>query len=522
MIRVMIVDDEPVILKGLTNVIRWDELDCKVVSTAINGIDGLAKFDKTSPELIITDIQMPKMNGLEMLRRIRELSKQVRFVVLTGYKEFEYAKEAIQHGVDDYILKPIDQEALQSLIKKICTDINQQKLNLERVDRNVNLIKNKIAYDLIFGVKKDWDGLYEYYGVVYSEQKESVLIQVTLDRKNISENELADGIMMDEVLDSFSKQLEELSEAYRFLCISCITHSTLFCHIRKIDNTQLRPAEVKEFCYRCSREIFNLYGLTSSTGISHIFKGVEDLNAARYETEQCIDISNYQGGNTIIAFNELSIEGCEEEREVNLQGYFDAISHGIGIGHELEKLCSDIRSIRERSSVKKIITRILLESYQIFSQKYFESSDVANEFSEWIGSILTAQSIHQLINILTESGLRLEERIASHNASKSGYILDRAIEYIHSHVHHEFTLEDVANHIYVSKWYFCKLFKKEMNQSFNEYVSYIKIEEAKRMLRDNPLLKNYEIAEMLGYKDVRYFGQLFKKTSGMSPSEYRG
>lgn len=253
MIKVMIVDDESIILEGLTKVIKWKVLGYEIVSTAINGLDGLKKYDETKPELIITDIQMPKMNGLKMIKHIREKNEFVRFILLTGHKDFEYARKAIQYGVEDYVLKPIDQEALHQMLDILCQKIENEKR-------------------------------------------------------------------------MFQQQVEK----------------------EKVEST--------------------------------------------------------------------------EKEAIN----------------------------------------------------------------------------------------------------KSTFIIEKAERYICENYMKEITLDEVAEHVFVSKWYLSRLFKKERNINFSDYITYIKMKEAKRMIRNNPMMKNYEIADLLGYKDVRYFSQVFKKTFGINPSEYRG
>lgn len=156
MYNVMLIDDEKLIIQGLTNIIEWEEIGLKVVETALNGYEALEKFKEKSVDIIITDISMPRLTGLELIKEIREINSKTKFIILTGYDEFAYAKEAIKYGVESYILKPINEEELQETLVKMVRDLDNKKKEKNKVlDKNTKLIEyiegklnEKYIYDM--------------------------------------------------------------------------------------------------------------------------------------------------------------------------------------------------------------------------------------------------------------------------------------------------------------------------------------------------------------------------------------
>ena len=135
-IRVMIVEDEPIIRMGIASVLPWDEIDCEVVALAENGVDGLEKAKSFQPQLVISDIRMPKMDGLSMIETLVSANPDIQVILLTGYKEFEYAQKAISFGVSNYILKPVDQDELLEVVKELAEKIDITMANLSILKNN--------------------------------------------------------------------------------------------------------------------------------------------------------------------------------------------------------------------------------------------------------------------------------------------------------------------------------------------------------------------------------------------------
>ena len=144
MYKVMLVDDEKLITQGLLNIIEWDKLELKVTQIANNGEEAFEKFQKDPVDIIITDINMPKLTGLDLLKKITNINNKTKFIILSGYDEFSYAKTAIEYGVESYILKPIDEEELENVLKKIVLDISDEKIKESKI-----LNKNRILFQYL-------------------------------------------------------------------------------------------------------------------------------------------------------------------------------------------------------------------------------------------------------------------------------------------------------------------------------------------------------------------------------------
>lgn len=156
-VRVMVVEDEPMIRRGIIQVLPWKELDCEIVAEAENGMDGLEKARRFEPDLVISDIKMPKMDGLSMIEKLKKENPQMEVILLTGFQEFEYAQKAITYGVSDYILKPVDQEEMTRIVGKLAGRIqaaaarqDEWKLLQEKVKESQPILKEKFLHNLLF------------------------------------------------------------------------------------------------------------------------------------------------------------------------------------------------------------------------------------------------------------------------------------------------------------------------------------------------------------------------------------
>lgn len=404
MVKVLIVDDEPIIRMGLKQVINWADMGCVVTCVAENGQDALKKAEDLPPDLIISDIKMPKMDGLEMAERMEEKYPDIKIILLTGYKEFEYARKAVEFGVCDYILKPVDHQELERSIRRAAEEIEHRRAErrekqdlAERMQNSLPILKDKFIADLLFDTPGTMLNVYEKLN--YFDISIGNFIVAVMEMENSGDTSFIKGGM--EQITCFITG--EIRRQFGAAVIPIIRNSTIYCIINGTEEPLPGEEELTIFFEQLVKKVCSSADAAVCVGISHTYKGPFFLKQAGEEAQD-----------------------------------------------------------------------------QITS--------------------------------------RLGEKMISRNT----YIVEQAIAYMKENSSREVTLEEAADHVYVSKWYFCKLFKKVTGVNFSDYMAKLRIEQAKKYIRENPALRNYEVAELLGFGNVRYFSQLFKKIAGMTPSEFRG
>lgn len=404
MVKVLIVDDEPIIRTGLQKVIKWEELGCVVVGIAENGVEAYGKAKELGPELIISDIKMPKMDGLELAERLEELEPDIKVILLTGYKEFEYARKAVEFGVCDYILKPVDHQELRRAIKRAASEIEKRKAELieketlaARVQNSLPILRDKFIGDLLFDnagmIRHVYERL-EYFDIYIGN---FIIVVLEMERSN-------DVSLMEESMQQLTCfTIEEIRQKFGTAVIPFLRGSTVYCIINGVEDIPPDRGEISKYFEQLAERISCYGDAAAFVGVSQSYRGPFFLKQAREEAQK-----------------------------------------------------------------------------------------------------------------------QIEDRLAEKMVSRNTYTVEQAVAYMKENSGREVTLEEVADHVYVSKWYFCKLFKKEMGVNFSDYMAKLRIEQAQKCIRENPALRNYEVAELLGFGNVRYFSQLFKKVTGKTPSEFRG
>lgn len=529
MIRVLIVEDEPIIRMGILKVIEWDKLGCEVVSVAENGEDALLEVEATQPDLIVSDIKMPKMDGLTMVAQLSKKHPDIKVILLSGYKEFDYAQKAVEYGVSDYILKPVDQDKLEETIKKVAGEILQSQnmiseraALLEKVHSSIPILKDKFIADLLFASPNSIFNIYEKLEYFDISIGEFVLLAITIDSfYDLEQNFTEDDIHVLTFL--IIEQADLLKEVFGFSTISFIRDKTVYMIVSQNEETELNMDSIQKYCHQISLNVERNGKFTISIGISNFFSGPLNLRKARTEVDRCLAMCFFMGSNSVIHIRDLQEQKTDVVKlEIDANGYLLAVRNGINILEEGEKISLQIEQSRDSVNIRSIVTEIVMASIRICTDLYGETPELKAYFNEVLLQICSAKTISTLTNIFKQNTIALDKFVKEKMNSRTKHIMDRAFTFINQHSAREISLEEVADYVYMSKWYFSKLFKKEIGINFSEYIMNLRIERAQKIIRENPLLKNYEVAELLGFDNVRYFSQLFKKITGLTPSEFRG
>ncbi|AIQ31534.1 hypothetical protein P40081_27830 [Paenibacillus sp. FSL P4-0081] len=514
----LIVDDDEQIRTGMQEGIDWSALGIQNVITAANGLEALERFNEHLPEIVITDVRMPGMDGLELLRRIKQISPITRVIILSGFNEFEYLKAAIQLDAVDYEMKPIKARSLIALIQKVKEDIIRERMTNQEFNKYLQSYKNNFATELLSGGISDrliiLEGLQQYFS--FDATGTLIGISVIIDG-----NGNGDFIKTtaDKMIDIFENS--ELSS--RGVCLK-IREDKLFFLLKTETISQL-------YCQQYISEIINQLRMWNrelkSNGLNTFSAGISNpINVSEFvvllnQAHQALAVRFYKGNGSIHLFSKMeelqegAISGLLEN--VEFKSYLargDLKAVGLMVHNEFEHLKSGSKYSRKSVSA---YSRSLLQLIMI------TLANLPGDIFDFVqGEIISLEerseylSFNDVENIVLNVLENIEERLSK----KLSPIMVRAEEFIHRNFTHELTVEMLSEYIGKTPNYFSHLFKRELGITFKEYVTRLRISKAKELIiNTNDLI--YEISEKVGFSDYNYFTQVFKKIEGHPPAFLR-
>lgn len=536
MFKVLIIDDEPIIRKGLKNIINWKQFGCEVCAEASDGMEGREMIKKLLPDIIITDIRMPEVDGLTMIREIKELISESKIVILTGYRDFDYVQEAIKLGAFDFILKPTKIEELTTVIGRAVKELRFQKDRSEEINKlkrlfeqNIPVLREKLLYDVIYEINTDVDEIMAKMELFNVKIDKFILVVVENDGEEDAEKSVT---QFDRHLYQFGivNTFEEIfSDEFLVTAINLNSSGIAFI---------IQPSEAKKEyfdiinkkCVYLQEIIQNCFGFTVTVAVSSDGQGPLQLPSKLKECREALEHKFYIGNNSIIFHNDISTFFKYEDYSI-LEKYQKALLEGIKSGNErivrgkLQDISVYIDGLNalNKEYIKNFywntissINNIRISIAAADNGKKIENRDISNLYH----MIEKCDSIRDLGSILEEIALNVAAKVNSFNNKSIKLILRKAVEYLQMHYSEQITLNEVAEYAFVSTYYISRMFKKELGKNFVDYLNEIRLEKAKELLKDVKF-KTYEVAELVGIPDAHYFSRLFKKHEGLTPTEYR-
>ena len=516
MIKVMIADDEYPIREGLKNIVPWDKYGMEVVATAENGEEGLAMAEAYRPDLVVTDICMPFMSGLEMSEQLLREQPDTTLLILTSYDEFQYARKALQLGAADYLLKPVDLEALENILG----NLRQRILRKEQRHNSVSAAISGVVHG-----RQDAARLQESLeraGLPTHRTYCCLLFKLLgfgLAQSVLSADELRDfrrqfGELLDECCGGQQMLLEGQEENGRYLVVLGGESRDA---VSQVADRLCRNIRLKE-------HIRDDYPLLCA--ISDPMDGEERLITAYRQCKELVQTSFLYDDTQFIHYGSLhhrrdNLEGIPD----NMEAFADALRSfdPQAIQKCLEEISASIRSSGRDSLlyghvfVAAAFTGIIKTAQEVG----VESEEFYEELKEGYHRILGMDSFSGQIKGIGELAGKLCRLIECNKDSPHTSTIQRAKKYVDSnYMDSTLTLQRVSSAVHMSPSYFSIIFKQTVGKSFITYLSDLRMERAAYLLRHTSQ-KVYEIGYAVGYDNPTYFSTLFKKNFGMGPVEYR-
>jgi two-component system, response regulator YesN len=520
MYKVLIADDERIIREGISQLVKWEDYDLNVVDVAVNGLDAFEKIIKHSPDIVITDIKMPGMSGLELIERIKLSNNYTKFIILSGYGEFNLAKKAMNFGVKHYILKPTSEEEIIKVLRMVIDELsveNQKKSFLEEIKRDLEvmipLAKEQFIRDRALNKIYSNDELAFYKKMFNIDNYELQVILIEFeDEFNMEEMLALERI----VKNNFLKEEYSLASFIKnsFLILKKITDQNILLEtINKIKET-----------------FFSYYNKNITVAIGS--KGNFDkLHILYQEAKQLLKYKFYLGEGSIITNDDIK----ESNNLRILNNYYFKIEQIV-----ITVKCGDIEAVRKEIGAfieelknekleKEIITSYSLELLLSIIRNNFDNikDDSNKEINEYFTRILNIQKLKTISEIekeITDIALEITDSNYKIFTHKKNRLVQLLIQKVEENIDNEnLSLKWLAkNMVFANVDYLSKLFKKEMTLNFSQYVIQQRMERAKKLLKNTGDDRIYEVAYKVGFGyNSQYFSQVFKSYTGLSPSEYR-
>lgn len=510
--NIVIVEDEIRIRNGLKKLIPKINSNYKIVGEAKNGKDGLEIIKKIKPDLVITDVRMPEMDGLEMIKHLIEGKLDFRTIILSAYSDFQYAKKAIRFGVSEYLLKPIDVGELNSCLKNIENSMIIKEKNEVDSKGLFNSLED-ILYSLLFRElplsNEAKEFLFENYHL--SEDCEFVEI-ITYLGENYSS-------LVETVVRNIKNIFDEIY--YQQYCLIMLEQEKAVLIIIFSESTDLYNE--RWFQYNAMPLIAGVYKEKMCFGWITA-KKLEGLKKSYVLLINNLDWNIVLGWDVLISYSEI------QKIQTKL------LSYPIEIENQMKNaLCS--LDLKKLETVVKEFIRYFKQSDNYLPQDIKKSYNrflwsmlnIANELGVIDSSNFEQQEYLVRIksaileNELTEVLLLLKERFNKEKFSsgdKISFIIAKAKSLMHEFYRQGITLKEIAEKLDITPEYLSMQFNKEIGTNFSSYLTNYRINKAKGLLIGTEL-KLYEIADLVGYNDAKYFSRVFKKTTGQLPAEYR-
>lgn len=510
-LKILICDDEKLIREGLAS-LDWEDHNITVCATAKNGEDAYEKICTFEPDILISDIRMPKRDGIWLAEQVHKQYPHIRMIFLTGYNEFEYAQSAINNNVSRYMLKPIDEDILYNTVEELSEEIIQQRTAKEKEEELRKMLENSRYFLLSYFFNRAESGIVdkELFGI-NSDIKSITTIVVRIDENN---NTVSPFVIFDTIR---TLKLEN-SNIIPFFS----NNELVFIMITPLSEKDSENLAFK-YCNMISDAIDKNFSADYNIGIGNITEQPENTEYSYNSALRALDYCKSLGTRNILYINDIEPNSQVSSYHQKLLDMYIKSLKNNNI-QQLKKNINDIfdSMMRSKMSIYNVQRRCLSLILSISDVLYdlgYNPAVLFNNTDVWslIRKSETYEDLKQFIINITEV---ITAHIDEVQRQKNQSLVAKAMELINENYSTDASLESVAAEVFVSPCYLSVIFKKEANITFKNYLINTRIKKAKELLT-NTDMKIYEIAEKVGYSDTRYFSELFQRVENITPTQYR-
>lgn len=521
-IRLCMIDDIPDVVEGISKGIDWQSHGIEVAGTAGNGEDGQKLIRETKPHIVLTDIRMPRLDGLEMMKGLAQEFPFMKVIFLSGYTDFEYAQQAMRLGAFDYIVKPFTPQKIVEVVQKARAAILEEQNSRQRLTEMERKLRESMPYliqeyfQLLLRFPTDPEQAAKRWDFLSVPLNTVMLVEID----GFAERTRA-GAVQEVELIRFTLQ-NILEETIRGTTKGLIFRDSASRYAVVVNSSDVSSMEA--LAEQCRENIARYSKFTVSLGIGEEVPHIHQISYSYSQAQTALSYLFYTGGNSVFTYriingNNLSVPRYSAEKEKELFNWLRS-----GNLPKAEQTASELFAAAEGATPPP----------EQLQSLYFELAFLINRvFAEKLGPE-EMKPLEQIVGRLREarsfSRTELEEHILElcrlgcrqvmlQQTDEANRIIEKAKGYIRSNLHVNMTVNDYARQVYLSGSYFANLFKKVTGMTVGQFVTAERMDRARELLAEGKAVQ--DIAQSLGYEDRQYFSELFKKHTGLTPSEFR-
>ncbi|MGG3279312.1 response regulator [Paenibacillus solani] len=539
MYKVLLVDDEADVREGLALEIQWEACGFMIEGTAENGREAMELAERLEPDVVITDISMPFQDGLQLASWLREHQPLCKIVILTGYDEFDYARQAITLSVDEYLLKPFSAEHFMELLRKI-----KDKIDMEVAEReDVRLLKEHYRTSLpllresflasLLTRKMPWSIIEEKtrnYGLLLNGgcylTAVMALYPAAQDKEKTSSSSLRHSGDLDLMLHAMLNIAKEVVDLQYFGSAFIYQDSIVLLMTNDGCDDEAWFSNLQVMLDRLLKSILHYLKLSVTIGVGSKVRTLSNLKQSYQDALLALDYRLILGAEKVIFIDDVESprkEGLQLD-ELKEQALIRNLK--LGTAEELNDAISNI--FDELNGASYTIQEVQVYVLEVVTAVLRTAKASGIEMEELFGAgfqlhaaIFKFSTLQEAEIWLQDISLTIRKHISSSRQHAYKDIVEKALQYTREHYGDpDISLQKVCMQLHISTGYFSGVFKRELKMTYVHYLLLLRMETAKELLRSTDL-KAFEIAERVGYADPNYFSFCFKKQVGVSPKEYR-
>ncbi|MCI9123784.1 MAG: response regulator [Eubacterium sp.] len=522
----LLVDDEEEVIQVIRKKIDWERLGFSVIGHAGNGVKAFEMVEEFQPDVVMTDIKMPYMDGIELAGRIKAEYPATKILFFTGFDEFEYAREAVHLEAEEYILKPVNSIELTNVFTQLKTKLDQEISE----KRNVETLQNYYLESLPLLQADFYSALME--GRIGAQEIAKYLSDYQISFPgpffcclvlHTSASQMPEDMNHLLLSTAVQKQAKErLANQWRAKCFSYLGNTVLIAQLKSENEVSELTDECDRFCKYARRMI----GAVVTAGVGQVCRSILDLAQSYSSAREAVSYRVIFGASRAINRKEIVPRETERAACVNdteLSYLFKMIC--LGDVHDVEtavnKYLGHISFPQKSLHQHQIdLMELISACYRFLANNDVVMEDFSGDIRRLYGMLLGLEPDALKIWLLDTSLLLRDKLIIARNNSTKSFV-EKAKEYVRqNYTDEELSLDRVCEALGVSNSYFSTIFKKETGSSFISYLTDYRMERASSLLVETNE-KSYLIAKKVGYTDPNYFSYVFKRRFGLSPSKYR-
>ena len=523
----LIAEDEQLVRLGLENKVDWQGIGVELCCAAANGLDAMEYMKQNPVDIVLTDIRMPEIDGIALAEWIKENHPGTRVVFLTGHNEFTYAKSALKSGVEDYLLKPVNKQEITRVIGDIAADVirkKRQREDQERVEQllneNMDVIRNRFLVSLLQPTASQ-DMLFDYLRYFSIEH----LIKGSSAALLMDVGQSGNALPREEnkaLLELIAK--DAVPAPLRFSLFGDGRNRVV---LLLTDETELAAGSVAAVA-EAILEAATGKGVPLTIGMGGIYAGAENIYRSYDEADQALAHGYFYSRGTVIPYQGLNTAGIRknqsraEDNRSNqeLKAAF-ARRDWPAVANLLDGRYRRIQSTRGNDVEANMqILDLFTNLFSLISEWGMDISSVFDKH-DMVGILQQRNSLDEVVAFLKDKFKKAFDLLHAADKEHRSSITNAIKQYVEENFACDLTLDDISNKVFLTRSYISTLFSKENGMTLSSYIMTVRVQQAMKIMKEEPQEKLFSISARVGYPDEKYFSRIFKRVTGETPQQFR-